>query len=350
MQWAKFKKHVPEEIESIIKKAIENGINFFDLCGGGSRVYKPFGNAIKGKRDKVYFELHFGAVYDEEGEYGWSRDLDVIKNTFKWEMEQLQTEYVDFGFLHCIDDEDDLKEVVENGILDYVKELHEKGIVRHLGFSSHTPSICEKLLDLKIFDLFLFSLNPAYDYEAGDEYGKGSVQERNNLLKRCVKEGVAISVMKPYFGGQLLSDEHSPFKKALTRIQCLQYSIDRPGVIAVCPGIQSMEHLDDLLKYFEASDEEKDYSVIKSLAASKINNTCVYCKHCHPCPVGIDIALVNKYYDLALAGDKMAENHYTKLKKNASNCIKCGHCDLRCPFAVKQSNRMEEIANYFKNL
>jgi len=34
-----------EEIESIIKKAIENGINFFDLCGGGSRVYKPFGNA-----------------------------------------------------------------------------------------------------------------------------------------------------------------------------------------------------------------------------------------------------------------------------------------------------------------
>lgn len=31
-----------EEIEAIIKKAIDNGINFFDLCAGGT-VYKPFG-------------------------------------------------------------------------------------------------------------------------------------------------------------------------------------------------------------------------------------------------------------------------------------------------------------------
>jgi len=63
----------------------------------------------------------------------------------------------------------------------------------------------------------------------------------------------------------------------------------------------------------------------------------------------IAIGLVNKYYDLALAGDKIAENHYTKLSVNADSCFHCGHCESRCPFSVKQESRMEEIARYFNN-
>ena len=89
-----------DEIEKIINKAINCGINFFDLCGGGSNVYRPFGKAIKNRRDKVYFELHFGAVYDDAGEYGFSRDLNKIKETFKWEMEMLQTDYA--GSIHRV--------------------------------------------------------------------------------------------------------------------------------------------------------------------------------------------------------------------------------------------------------
>ena len=44
-----------EEIEIIIKEAINNGINFFDLCAGNYKVYKPFGKAIKEIREKVHF-------------------------------------------------------------------------------------------------------------------------------------------------------------------------------------------------------------------------------------------------------------------------------------------------------
>ena len=40
----------PEEIEAVVSQAIENGINFFDLCAGGASVYEPFGRAIRGKR------------------------------------------------------------------------------------------------------------------------------------------------------------------------------------------------------------------------------------------------------------------------------------------------------------
>ena len=339
--------HTPaEEIEAIIRKAIDHGINFFDLCAGGA-VYEPFARAIKGQREKVFLQVHFGAVYDENGEYGWCRDFETIKRTFLWELETLGTDYVDFGFLHCVDEEEDFDKLCEIGVFDYIKELKEKGIVHHIGFSSHTPSVANRIIDTGVVDMMMFSLNPAYDFEKGDDYGIGTVNERFELFKRCEKEGIGISVMKPFFAGQLLTTEQSPFGVALTHNQCLQYAIDRPGVLVAVPGVQTMEHLDTLLKFLSASEEEKDYSVIGSFTADTITGTCVYCNHCQPCPAGIDIGLVNKYYDLALAGDTLAANHYTKLTVKADACLKCGHCESRCPFGAKQENRMEEINQYF---
>ena len=63
------------EIEQVIRDAIDHGINFFDLCAGGRSVYEPFGRAIQGRREKIFIQVHLGAVYKESGEYGWSRDL-----------------------------------------------------------------------------------------------------------------------------------------------------------------------------------------------------------------------------------------------------------------------------------
>ena len=173
------------------------------------------------------------------------------------------------------------------------------------------------------------------------------MSERFELFRRCEREGVGISVMKPFFAGQLLAADQSPFGVALTHTQCLQYAIDRPGVLTVVHGAQTMEHLDTLLQLLTATDEEKDYSVIGSFTADTITGICVYCNHCQPCPAGIDIGLVNKYYDLALTGDAIAANHYTKLSVNAEACLHCGHCESRCPFSVKQESRMDEIAAYF---
>ncbi len=339
--------HTPSaEIEAIICKAIDNGINFFDLCAGGA-VYEPFGRAIKGRREKVFIQVHFGAVYDDDGEYGWCRDFDTIKKTFLWELDTLGTDYVDFGFLHCVDQDEDFQKLIEIGVLDYLKELKARGIVHHIGFSSHTPSVANKIIDTGLVDMMMFSVNPAYDFECGDEYGIGSVAQRRELFNRCQREGVGISVMKPFFAGQLLSSEHSPFGEALNHYQCLQYALDRPGVLTAVPGVQTMEHLDVLLGFVDAKPEDKDYSVIGTYTADKIAGTCVYCNHCRPCPAGIDIGLVNKYYDLALAGDTLAANHYTKVEVKASECLGCGHCDDRCPFGVKQSERMKAIKQYF---
>ena len=191
-------------------------------------------------------------------------------------------------------------------------------------------------------DMLMFSVNPAYDYGHG-EYANGSVDERSAVYRRCEKEGIGISVMKPFSGGQLLDAKQSPFGKALTQYQCIRYCLDKPGILTVLPGAQSVQEVKTLLAYYDQSEEATDYSVISSFTPPKALGKCVYCNHCKPCPVGIDIGLVNKYYDLALAGDAMAVEHYRTLEKNADDCVNCGHCDSRCPFSVKQSERMQEI-------
>ncbi len=335
-----------KELEDIFIKAIDAGINFFDLCTA-KNVFAPLGKAIKGRREKVFLQMHFGAVYNDDGEYGWSRDYNVIKNTFEWELKELGTTYTDMGYLHCVDEDEDFENLRKSGVLDLLKELKEKGVVRHIGFSSHTPSVANKIIDTGLVDMMMFSINVAYDFEKGDEYGIGSYKERTELFKRCQREGIGISAMKPFHAGKLLLAHESPFKVALTHEQCLKYVLDRPGVLVVVPGIRNMADLDVILNYQKASESALDYSVVGSFSVENVYGTCLYCNHCRPCPVGIDVGLVNKYYDLAKAGDALAANHYEKLTLKADDCIACGHCDSRCPFKVEQSKRMKEIAEYF---
>lgn len=109
------------EIRQVIETAIAHGINFFDLCAGAAKTYAPFGQAIRGRREQVFFQLHLGAVYNESGEYGWSRELSEIQRTFAWELETLGTDYADFGFLHCVDELADIDALEKNGILEIAR-------------------------------------------------------------------------------------------------------------------------------------------------------------------------------------------------------------------------------------
>ena len=61
------------------------------------------------------------------------------------------------------------------------------------------------------------------------------------------------------------------------------------------------EQVDEAVEYETAEDDEKDYaSVIASAPMHSYMGQCTYCGHCKPCPMDIDIAMVNKFYDLAI--------------------------------------------------
>ena len=91
-----------------------------------------------------------------------------------------------------------------------------------------------------------------------------------------------------------------------------------------------------MLGFFGAEEAEKDYSMIGSFSPAEAVGKCVYCNHCKPCPKGLDIVIINKYYDLARNGDSMAEEHYRNLETKVDTCAQCRHCESRCPFHVKQ--------------
>ncbi|MBQ4133844.1 MAG: aldo/keto reductase [Desulfovibrionaceae bacterium] len=335
------------EIVPLLEKALENGINYFDLAPSVKEPFKAFAQVFAGCRKQIVTQMHFGAVY-HSGEYGWTRNLDEIKKQFAWQLELLKTDYTDIGLIHCIDSDEDFDEVMNNGLWDYLKELKDAGVIRHLGFSSHHPGVSRRLLDTGVMDLLMFSINPAYDYRrSDDELALGEADERAGLYRLCEKNGVGIAVMKAFGGGQLLDAATSPFRQALSHAQCLQYAFDRPAVFSVMPGVRNIGDLDVVLQFFSAGPEEKDYSILGRFTPQDMRGVCVYCNHCQPCPAGLNIGLINKYYDLVLAGDVMTVGHYRKLSLHADVCVKCGHCEARCPFEVKQEARMEEIAAYF---
>lgn len=344
-----------KEVEATVTMALENGINIFDLSTSDSSPFPVVGRAVGSSRKNVYYQMHFGADF-RSGKYGWTTDLEAVKGSMDWQLDAIGTDYIDFGFIHCIDEEADLDKVENNGVVAYIEQLKKQGVVRHIALSTHTPSIANRILDTGIVDMLMFSINPAYDYMEAKKLdfsedaricGVGSNEERMALYRKCVACGVGISVMKPLGGGKLLNDKTSVFGKALTKNQCIQYALDKPGVVTVLSTIRDRDDLRQFLGYLDATPEEKDYSILGSLTPQNADGVCVYCNHCQPCPAGLDVALINKYYDLALAGDEMAANHYQNLGKTAKDCVGCGHCDRRCPFHVKQSKRMQEIQNYF---
>ena len=335
-----------DEIEQALRLAIDGGINFFDMCCGRVGVFSAFGRAAKGRRDKVYTQMHFGAVYEND-EYGFGRDMDLIKSSFDKVLNATGYGYTDFGYIHCVDDEEDFRAIMDGGLFKYVCDMKAQGVVRHIGFSSHTPAIARHFLDTGMIDMFMFSINPAYDFEKGT-YAYGSLDDRSALYQEAQRLGVGISVMKPFAGGQMLDAQRSPIGMALSRYGCMQYALDRPAVLTVLPGVGGINDVKDVLGFSDAPQSERDYSALSHATPSQAMGRCVYCNHCAPCPMGIDIGLVNKYYDLALVGDERAVGHYRNLTTNALSCIECGHCEERCPFHVKQMARMSEIREYFE--
>ena len=93
-----------KEIISTLETAFEAGVNYFDMAAGDQRLFAPYGKVLSSCRQKAFLQVHFGAVYDQNGKYGWTLDLEKIKKSVSRQLELLKTDYIDFGFIHCIDE------------------------------------------------------------------------------------------------------------------------------------------------------------------------------------------------------------------------------------------------------
>ena len=338
-------------------------MNYIDLYTPNPQVRASVGEALKGRREKFILQSHLCSVW-KDGQYKRSRKIEEVKEGMRQMLSLLQTDYIDVGMIHYVDSIKDWEEIVQGPVLAYARELKEKGIIRHIGLSSHNPQVALEAVKSGDIEVLMFSVNPCYDLQPASEdveelWAEKNYQghlvnmdpQRQELYEVCQRLGVGVTVMKAFGGGDLLNETLSPAGKALTVFQCLHYALTRPAVATVLSGARSVEQLRASAAYEEASEEEKDYAAaFASFPKISWEGHCMYCSHCAPCPKKIDVASVTKFLNLAKAQGEIPETvreHYEVLPHHAGECIECGACETRCPFGVPIMENMRQAREIF---
>ncbi|MBE6999672.1 MAG: aldo/keto reductase [Clostridia bacterium] len=355
-------RHSVEECKAVMDRASELGINILDCWMSDPKVRSSLGNALRGRRDKWIIQGHIGSTW-QDGQYVRTRDVEKSREAFEDLLTRMETDYIDLGMIHFVDAVEDWNNIINGPFLELVMELKESGKIRHIGLGTHNPTIAKLAAESGFVEMILYSLNPSYDMMPPteeidnyyvDEYDPnlgGMHPQRAEVYDACMENDVGITVMKGYSGGRLFDEKRSPFGVALTPVQCLHYALTRPAVASVLVGYDTPEQVDQAVAYETATDAEKEYE--KVLAGAPMRSyygMCTYCGHCKPCPMEIDIAMVNKYYDLATIQEEVpasVKSHYALLAHKADECIGCQACESRCPFGVKIAERMAKAAELF---
>lgn len=352
-----------EQVKEMVDVMEAAGVNCIDLYTSNPQVRTDLGRAIEGRREKFVLQAHLCSVW-KNGQYQRTRVLSEVKEGFQEQLRLLNTDHVEIGMIHYVDSMADWEGVRTGGVLAYAQELRDKGVIGSIGLSSHNPEVALAAVNSGLIQMLMFSVNPCYDLQPADEdveqlwneknYEKPLVNmdpQRQELYETCQRLGVGITVMKAFGGGDLLSETLSPAGKALTLYQCLHYALTRPGVASVMSGARNVEELKTSIAYEQATDEERDYAAAFA-ALPKISwvGHCMYCGHCAPCPVGIDVASVTKFLNLTKAQGMVPETvreHYAVLPHHAGECVACGACEKRCPFQVPVVENMRQTAQVF---
>ena len=345
-----------EQVQETIDAAQECGINLLDIFMPGQEVRENIARALGARRKDVMIQGHIGSTNINQ-QYDISRDLPQVKRYFEDLLRIFDR--VDFGMMFFIDSDDDYKGVFETGFADYVLKLKQNGDIGHIGFSSHNPHTAIRAIKTGLPEMMLFSINPAFDMLPAGEYVfdhsdkgfgadlfRGIDPKRTELYQLCEQKQIGITVMKTLGAGKLISPEHTPFAKPLTVQQCMHYALTRPAVSSVMIGCKTRSEVLEAVRYLDMSDEELDYAEVLGSLRNDFRGNCVYCSHCQPCPVDIDIATVTKYLDIArLDQDHVppsVRSHYQGLNATGKDCIACGSCEERCPFGVAIIQNMAE--------
>lgn len=130
-----------EEVEELVKTALDEGINFFDHADiyGGGKSEEIFGQVLSRNpelRKQMVIQTKCAIIPGKR--YDFSKEH--IINSVYASLERLQTDHVEILLLHRPDALCDPKEVAEA-----FDELYESGKVKYFGVSNHTPFQIELL-------------------------------------------------------------------------------------------------------------------------------------------------------------------------------------------------------------
>lgn len=334
-------------VENVIGRAIDEGVNYFDLFFAQGEFRDNMGAAFAGKRGKAILAAHLGAM-DKDGQYQKTRDLAVAESFFEDFLKRFRTDHADVIFLHNCDRAPDYRRVMsEEGLLALARRFRREGKARFIGFSTHTVKTALRAAGSGEIDVVMFPVNAA----------SNAVPGRREMLARCGALGVGVVAMKPYAGGKLLTQASTlelerwhlggkPRKlkgageSKVMPAQCLSYVLAQPGVTTALPGCKNIAELKAALAVLSARQEEKDFSALVGRYRTYVRGECVYCNHCLPCPARIDIGETMRELEAAEAAGRGTRIENPGRGVRPQDCIECGACEKRCPFGVKVMARM----------
>ena len=291
-----------EKVNLLLSYLSEKGLNFIDTARGYTCSEQYLGNALINKRDKFIIATK-----------SMSRTYDAMKKDIEISLNNLKTDYIDLYQLHNLKSKDEYDLVMsDNGAYKALKEAKEKGIIKHIGITSHSYDFLYEIIDTMLFETIQFPYNIVED-------------KSKELFKKAKGLGLGTICMKPLAGGAISNGSIA-----------IKFLLNDPNVDVVIPGMADIAEVEQNVSAVgntaPLTDEEKQK--IADIKNSLGTNFCRRCNYCAPCTVGINISAVFLFegyysrYDLK----EWAIDRYNNLPKTASDCVECGTCETRCPY------------------
>jgi predicted aldo/keto reductase-like oxidoreductase len=339
-----------DQVVSVVRSAIDNGVNYFDVVFAFPEFRDNLAAAFQPHRGRVLVCGHICCAISKSGHYRLSREVKENDRLFHDLLQRLGTDHVDIVMIQMVNELTSYENVCKpGGVMDLAYRLKKQGKARFIGISGHKVPAVAKTIRERAVDVVMFPVNIAWDMTPG----------RKEIYEVCNHRKIGLVAMKIYGGGRVLRRSG---RGAVTPVQCVSYALDQKGVATVVPGVRNMKELDASLAYLKAPTRVRSYRKVLKESQEELQGNCVYCNHCLPCPVGIDIGRVISRWDRIQAGkDKESLQNRTNyyyparlrlsrginfkgLSDRAEKCTECGACVKRCPFGVDIIGKMKQAA------
>ncbi|WP_294239947.1 aldo/keto reductase [Pseudobutyrivibrio sp.] len=274
-------------------------------------------------------------------------------------LERTGAGYIDYYLLHALQD-GNYKKYDEWHLWDYVKEMKEKGLIKHWGFSFHsTPERLDEILTAHPDAEFVqLQINYA-------DWNNPDVQSRA-CYEVARKHGKSIVVMEPIKGGTLANPPKA-VRDLLTSARpdlsvaswAIRFVASLDGIITVLSGMSTEEQMADNLSYMAdfkplSEDEKKVIKQAQDILDGIDSIPCTSCHYCTDgCPMQIPIPEIFSARNKQLIWEQKeaGQADYDKAvadKGMASACIQCGQCEGVCPQHIDIINRLQDCAAAFE--
>jgi predicted aldo/keto reductase-like oxidoreductase len=300
-----------DAVETVLH-AVETGVDFIDTSRMYTTSERRIGKALKQTDHKVILATK-----------SFNRTSTGIRKDIEKSLKELQTEYIDLYQCHAVRNEKDYEQVVSpGGALEGLLRAKEEGQVGHIGLTSHSLDLLERVIEDGFFETIMvcFSfLEPA---------------AREKVVPMAVEKDIGVIAMKPFSGGVIENPRIA-----------LKYALSQPGVLTLA-GVEKKELFDANWKVFQGSHELSDE---ERLEIEKIRKQyegifCRRCDYCQPCTEGIHIQMVLGLKSMVKrSGQSFFQNPFVKdLLQKAANCSECGECMTRCPYDLPIPDLIKE--------